>query len=75
MKIVEKMLFRPVNDPLQMPEEMIQLENELIEQGYDILPRGGPVIILKLDGGEVHYCPGDGGIWRFVFECEPDNAE
>ena len=75
MQVVEKRLFRPVNDPLQMPAAMQDLEGELIAQGYDIQPRGGPVVIVTLDGGEVHYCPGDGGIWMFIFEYEPDNAE
>ena len=68
MHVVEKRLFRPVNDRWKMPEEMIQLENELIEQGYDIQPRGGPIVILRLQGGEVHYVAHDDGIWQYIFE-------
>ena len=74
MNLVEKRLFRPVNDRWKMVEETIKLENELIEQGYDILPRGGPVVILKLEGGEVHYVPHDDGIWQYIFEYEGENA-
>ena len=70
MELMDKRLFRPVNDPMQMPAAMQDLEEELIQQGYKVKPRSGPVVIIVLDGGEVHYCPGDGGIWMFIFECE-----
>ena len=73
MKVVEKMLFRPVNR-WKMVEETIKLENELIEQGYDVQPRGGPVVILKLDGGEVHYVPHDDGIWQYIFEYQTEGG-
>ena len=55
-----------------MPEELNKIEDELIEQGYDVKPRSGPVVIIALDGGEVHYCPGQGGIWQYMFEHEKE---
>ena len=70
MKVVDKRLFRHVNDPMQMPAAMQGLEEELAQQGYDVKPRSGPVVIIELEGGEVHYCPGQGGIWMFIFEKE-----
>ena len=74
MQVVEKRLFRPVNDPLQMPAAMQDLEGELIEQGYDVKPRSGPVVILVLEDGEVHYVPGDGGIWQYIFEYQTEGG-
>ena len=68
MKVVDKRLFRHVNDPMQMPEELNKLQDELIQQGYTVKPRSGPVVIIELEGGEVHYCPGQGGIWQYMFE-------
>ena len=70
MKVVDKKLFQPVNDPMLMPEELNKIEDELIQQGYTVKPRSGPVVIIALEGGEVHYCPGQGGIWMFIFEKE-----
>ena len=62
-----KMLFRPVNDPMQIPGALNELQDELIDKGHDVQPRGGPVVIVKLDDGEIHYVPGEGGIWQYVF--------
>jgi len=70
MKVVDKKLFQPVHDPMQMPAAMQDLEDELIQQGYTVKPRSGPVVIIELEGGEVHYVPGQGGIWMFIFEKE-----
>lgn len=68
MKLIEKRFYKPVNDYLKMPEELINLENELIKAGYKVKPRGGPVVKVELDDGEVHYCPGEGGIWEYIFK-------
>ncbi len=71
MKLLEKKFYRPVHDPLEMPAAMMQLEEELITQGYEVKPRSGPVVIIVLRGGEVHYVPGPGpGIWQYIFEGE-----
>ncbi len=68
MKLLERRFFRPVNDQMEMPAEMIKLEEELIAQGYEVKPRSGPVVIIVLDDGEVHHVPGPGGIWQYTFE-------
>ncbi len=68
MKLLERKFFRPVNDPMQLPGVMMQLEEELISQGYEVKPRSGPVVIIVLDDGEVHYVPGPGGIWQYIFQ-------
>ena len=73
MELIEKRLFRAHDDALTIPEQMRKLEEELMAQGYDIEPSGAPVVILKLDDGEVHYVPGDGGIWQYIFEYEGEN--
>ena len=74
MKLAQKCFFRHVHDPMQMPAAMQDLEEELISQGYKLKPRSGPVVILVLEDGEVHYVPGDGGIWQYIFEYEGENA-
>ena len=72
MKVVDKKLFQPVHDPMQMPAAMQGLEDELAQHGYEVKPRSGPVVIIELEGGEVHYCPGQGGIWQYMFEHEKE---
>ncbi len=67
MKLLEKRFFRAVNDPMQMPGELNKLCDELIEAGGTVKPRKGPVVILVLADGEIHYVAGERGIWEYVF--------
>jgi len=68
MKLIEKRFYRPVNDHLQMPAELNKLQDELIKEGYTVKPRKGPVVVIELNDGEVHYVPGGGGIWEYLFQ-------
>jgi hypothetical protein len=67
LNLISKTLHRTVNDILTMPATLTRLAESYRRQGYDV-ERRGPVVVLLLPGGEVHFCPAGRRIMQFIFK-------
>ena len=68
VELIEKRFYKPVTDLMLMPEKLKELEEQFVRAGYAVGPRKGPMVILKLEDGEVHFVPGKRGIWQYLFK-------
>ena len=67
LNLISKTLHRTVNDILTMPATLTRLAESYRRQGYDV-ERRGPVVVLLLPGGEVHFCPDGRRVVQFIFQ-------
>ncbi len=72
LKLISKHTHLVINDVITMPATLTRLAESYRRQGYDV-ERRGPVVVLLLPGGEVHFCPDGRRVVQFIFQNKEEN--
>lgn len=57
MAVVQKKVYKSINDVLDMPSALNDIAEDYKGQGFDVSRGDFGMVILKLDDGEVHFVP------------------
>ncbi len=67
LKLIAKHTHLIISDILTMPATLTHLAQAYRRQGYTVNWRG-PVVVLLLPDGEVHFCPDGRRVVQYIFQ-------
>ncbi len=68
LKEVERNNFSFVNDIITMPSKLNEIAELYTNEGYEVSRGLAGTVILKLEGGEVHFVPAGDIVQQIVFK-------
>jgi hypothetical protein len=66
--MLQKRVYKSVNDVVLMPQELNAIADEMISQGYEVNRGPAGTVILKLDDGQVYFVPAGNSIKQILFQ-------